>query len=181
MTMDKKAVEFLERHLFSEEDMNAYAILDGASVPNLRQKLYDLDPEHECLYRGELTPDMEEVAPYLIRLGPEEEFTRWVMAEGWGRHWGIYAVSRADLRTLRTHFRRFLMVHDSEGKPMYFRYYDPRVLRVYLPTCNAGELKTLFGPVQMYLVEDQDPKSGRMFLFTKNQMRDEKVTLSRGA
>ena len=46
-------------------------------------------------------------------------------------------------------------MHDPTGKPLLFRYYDPRVLRVYLPTCNAEELKTLFGPVQAYIMEDE--------------------------
>jgi hypothetical protein len=31
------------------------------------------------------------------------------------------------------------------------------VLRVYLPTCNAGETKTVFGPVGSYVLEDEDP------------------------
>lgn len=156
MTVDNIVVECLNRHLFSEDGMNVYAVLDGASVPNLRLKLYDLEPEHVCLYHGELKPDMAEVAPYLIRLVPNEEFTKWVIGEGWGKHWGIFAVSQAELNPLRTHFRRFLMVHDSIGKPLYFRFYDPRVLRVYLPTCNESELQMLFGPVNHFYVEGKE-------------------------
>jgi hypothetical protein len=30
---------------------------------------------------------------------------------------------------------------------LLFRYYDPRVLRVYLPSCRPSELETVFGPV----------------------------------
>lgn len=37
-----------------------------------------------------------------------------------------------------------------------FRYYDPRVLRVYLPTCRPDELRTVFGPIRSYLVEGED-------------------------
>ncbi len=180
MTIDSKLIESLRRHLFAEEDMHAYAVLDGASVPNLRLKLHELEPEHVCLYRGELEPDMAEVAPYLISLGMKEEFTRWVIAEGWGRHWGVFAVSRGDIRSLRTHFRKFLMVHDSDGKPLYFRYYDPRVLKVYLPTCTADELKTFFGPVQTFLMEDKDPKLGKKFVFSGSVLREEKLVLGGG-
>ena len=53
----------------------------------------------------------------------------------------------ATLEELRRHFRKFLKVEDPKGKSLIFRYYDPRVLRVYLPTCNAMELQTVFGPV----------------------------------
>jgi hypothetical protein len=45
------------------------------------------------------------------------------------------------------------MVKDYKGRRLLFRYYDPRVLRVYLPTCLPNELETVFGPVKAYLVE----------------------------
>lgn len=139
--------------LFADADANVFAILDGASVPDLRDALYRMQPEHVCLYRGELAPDMAEVAPYLVRLERDSEFAEWVIEKGWGNHWGIFAEADADLHTLRQHFRRFLTVHDSDGKPLIFRYYDPRVMRVYLPTCNAEELAAIFGPVSAYLLE----------------------------
>ena len=51
------------------------------------------------------------------------------------------------------------MVKNEGGKSIYFRYYDPRVLRVYLPTCNEGELDVIFGPVLRYVVEGEDAKT----------------------
>jgi hypothetical protein len=145
--------------LFSDGEANVYAVLDGASVADLLAKLYDLRPEFECLYRGELEPDMAEVAPYLVRLEAEAEFTSWVVEKGWGKHWGVFARSDADMRAVRRHLRTFLTVYDPDGKAMIFRYYDPRVMRLYLPTCNAQELQTVFGPVSCYLLEDEDPRT----------------------
>lgn len=152
-----KIVEALSQSLFGEEGLNAFAVLDGASVEGLLDKLDECEPEYECLRRGELKPDLAEVAPYLVRLEPGAAFTEWVLEQGWGNHWGIIALSQADIRELRRHFRTFLMVYDPNGKLLLFRYYDPRVLRVYLPTCNERELKTVFGPVNAYLLEDEDP------------------------
>ena len=40
-----------------------------------------------------------------------------------------------------------------DGTPLYFRYYDPRVLRIFLPTCSAAQLKQMFGPVDAFLAE----------------------------
>jgi hypothetical protein len=142
--------------LFGDPGEGVFAVLDGASVPGLLEKLHALKPEYECLYRGELAPDMAEVAPYLVRLERRSEMTSWILEQGWGKHWGIFAVSQADLRAMRQHFRRFLVVHDYTGKPMCFRFYDPRVLRTYLPTCNGEELAAFFGPVERYLQEDED-------------------------
>ena len=160
--------------LFAEEAANVYAVLDGASVPDLLTQLYELEPEFECLYRGELEPDVAEVAPYLVCLDPDSEFTRWLLSEGWGQHWGVFAASDADMRALRRHFRTFLIVYDPDGKPLYFRYYDPRVLRLYLPTCNDAELQTVFGPVVSYLLEDEDPKRLLRFQFMGGTLRQER-------
>ena len=99
------------------------------------------------------------MAPYLVRLEPDAPFTDWVLARGWGHHWGIFVHARVGLKTLRSHLRRFLKVKDADGKQLIFRYYDPRVLRVYLPTCNADELEVLFGPVHRYHVEVEDAQA----------------------
>ncbi len=155
----KNAVETIGRYLFEEDDADVFCVLDGATVTGLLGHLYNCDLEYECLYRGELQPDLAEVAPYLVRLQENSDVTRWVIEKGWGRHWGVFARSREGLRSLRGHFRRFLTVHDGNGKPLYFRYYDPRVLRVYLPTCNAQELTDFFGPVDRYLLEDAEGKA----------------------
>jgi hypothetical protein len=148
-------VDDLREKLYGEENAPIYAILDGASVPGLLQKFADEEPPHECLYAGDLKPDMQEVTPYVVKLDSESPFTEWVLDRGWGQHWGIFLESGADLAALRRHLRSFLTVHDPNGKPMLFRYYDPRVMRVYLPTCNAEELKAVFGPVQSYMMEDE--------------------------
>jgi hypothetical protein len=151
-------VSAIKTYLFDDPDLSVYAIVDGANCADLLDKLYDLRPEFVCLYSGELEPDMAEVAPYLVRLIPDTPFTDWLLRDGWGRSWGIFAVTEADLKSMRRHLRTFLMVHDPDGKPMYFRYYDPRVFRAYLPTCNADETTTVFGPVQSYVLEHKEPR-----------------------
>ena len=89
----------------------------------------------------------------------DSPFSDWILTEGWGRNWGIFVVSKADFRTLRQHFRSLLTVYDPDKVPLFFRYYDPRVMRVYLPTCNADELETVFGPVDRYVLEAEDGQS----------------------
>jgi hypothetical protein len=145
--------------LLFKENSRVYAALDGASVPDLPMILYKMNPEHICLYRGDLEPDIAEVAPYLIRMVSGTDFTNWVLTEGWGKHWGIFAQTRYSLTEMRKHFRSFLTVHDETGNPMLFRYYDPRVLRTFLPTCNGAELTAFFGNVTNYILEDEDSQN----------------------
>jgi hypothetical protein len=149
--------EKLSQNLFNGFN-RIYAVLDGASIPDLRMKLYQMQPEHVCLYRGELKPDMAEVAPYLVRINQGTEFGNWVLTEGWGNNWGIFVQSRYSLAEVRKHLRSFLTVHDETGKPMLFRFYDPRVLRNFLPTCNNDELKKFFGIILNFAVEDNNPQ-----------------------
>src|SRR5215472_7588362 len=96
-------VDEVESYLFAERNAQVYAILDGASVIDLQDQLHKLEPEHICLYRGELKPDMAEVAPYLVRLERRSAFTDWLLAHGWGNHWGIFAVANEELSTMRQH------------------------------------------------------------------------------
>lgn len=150
----------LSRQLFMDTAANAYAVLDGASNPALLDHLYGDRPDFVCLYRGELAPDIAECAPYLARLLPGEPFCDWLLDQCWGRHWGIFATSRVDLRALCQHLRKFNMVFDPEGnRPLLFRYYDPRVLRIFLPTCEAGQLAEFFGPVEAFFAEPGEGES----------------------
>ncbi len=149
----------LEKHktLLFGEDMT-FVILDGASIPGLLTKLYELQPEHVCLYRGELEPDLAEVAPYLVNVIADSEFSDWLMKDGWGQHWGIWGTSRANLQSLHQHFRRLMIVQSPEGEPLYFRFYDPRVLRTFLPTCEGEELQQMFGAgVESFRMEGDEP------------------------
>lgn len=166
--------QHVSRYLFSEGNLNVFAVLDGAAVPDLLKNFHLLRPEYVCLYRGELQPDMAEVAPYLVQLEPNSKFTDWVVGGGWGKHWGIFARSGTGLREMRRHFRQFLIVYDDAGKPLIFRYYDPRVLREYLPTCNVEELATIFGPVETYLLESEDAGTLLRFRQTRGFLKQEK-------
>ena len=60
-------------------------------------------------------------------------------------------------RDLRSHLRRFLIVLDEDtGKKLYFRFYDPRVLRAFLPTCSKIQVADMFGEIGMFLLEGED-------------------------
>jgi len=151
-----KISEAMRNTLFAERELNVFAVLDGASIPDLLEKLDAHLPEHVCLYRGELDEELAAAAPYLVKLDEFSPFTDWVLQEGWGNHWGIFASSTWELIQARQHFRKFLMVKDPEGKTLYFRYYDPRVLNIYLPTTNAGEREQIFGEIDTFFVEGQE-------------------------
>jgi hypothetical protein len=137
----------------SEPQLSVVAVLDGARDERIYRAVYDSRLPYECLFAGDIPYELAQAAPYLVHLDPGAAFTRWLIEEGWGKSFGIFAWTRADTETLRRHFRRLLQIKDEDGRRLFFRYYDPRVLRLYLPTCTAAELHEVLGPLRRLLAE----------------------------
>lgn len=153
--------------LFStlEPRQQIWAILDGARDDRVYSTFDMFSADKCCLYAGELEPEIKTVAPYLVQIDREDRWTRYLIDKGWGESWGVFLRASASLSELRRHLRRFLIVLDDRGRRRIFRYYDPRVLRGYLPTCLTGELRFVFGPIDEYLIESEDASRVLRFSF----------------
>jgi hypothetical protein len=176
-------VERLRDHLWpkgrDEEDVRVYALVDAAHSPQILPLMKaDRLLHHDCLYAGSLPLDLARVAPYLVLLDRDLRFTETLLDRGWGKNWAVYLTTSALPDELRRHFRRFLRVWDERGKALLFRFYDPRVLREYLPTCNVEELQTVFGPVGRFLTEALQPS--RLIDFRRNGTGLEQVEVDLG-
>lgn len=135
-------------------DKQVYVILDGAQNENLLDVMADAEGlEYHCLLKGKLEPDMQEVAPYIVHLVEEAPFTKWLMEHGWAQNWGIFLTSEADLDSVWRHVRQHTRVMDPNRRRLYFRFYDPRVLNAFLPTCDAKQLEAFFGLVEFFVAE----------------------------
>lgn len=130
---------------------NLWAVLDACDSPDVPEKVEELGATKAVsLYRGKGETDFWAIAPYLTHV--DEELLTWIKESLWSEPWGIFAEATSDLEKLRSHFRKFLTVQDSGGKKMYFRFYDPRVLRTFLRSADEAELKEFFGPIERMLV-----------------------------
>jgi hypothetical protein len=129
-----------------------WALLDCARDPKVYLALLESRLEFQCLYSGKLPRALEMVAPHLVQLLPNHRLTDKLLDEGWGQSWGVY-LTIDDPSNLRHHLRKFLKVRDMNDRRLIFRFYDPRVLRTYLPTCVQDEWRQFFGPISAFLVE----------------------------
>ena len=77
----------------------------------------------------------------------------------------MFVVADTEMRILRQHLRNLLTVVGPDGSALFFRYYDPRVLAPFLPTCEDDQLDEVFGPAQAFGAVDQD--SGDLTLFRR--------------
>ena len=59
---------------------------------------------------------------------------------------------------MRKNFRGLVKIYDENAKSYIFRFYDPRVLRKYLPTCTPQELEAFFGKVTNFFAENEEGK-----------------------
>ncbi|AKA24959.1 DUF4123 domain-containing protein [Pseudomonas chlororaphis] len=155
LRLDEWLTSELWAHGSRPEDPQVYALLDGARAPEIEQRVRTSQAGFACLYAGELSPSLSAAAPYLLHLQPDQPYTRQLLEDSWGQSWGCFVVASAQvsLEDLRQHFRSLLRVLGPEGETLVFRFYDPRVLRLYLPTCTALERAALFGPARALLAE----------------------------
>lgn len=141
-----------------DEAVMTYALVDAARDERIYPALLKADCPWLCIYRGDAAVTMAEVAPYLVTLQPRARFTWWLLDNGWAHSWAVFLHAIVGPDRLQAHFRRLTMAQLPDGKKVYFRFYDPRVLRIYLPTCTPAELETVFGPVERFVMEDDEGK-----------------------
>lgn len=143
--------------LLAKEFQPLYALLDASREPSVLKVILESKEEHQSLYQGPQGAQLAHFAPYLIRVPQKSALLDTLVGQAWSKSWGVFVTSDTPLTDLRTHFRHFLTVKLPDGQQVYFRYYDPRVLRLFLPTCFPEEATQFFGPVKHFLVEAEAP------------------------
>jgi hypothetical protein len=129
----------------SVRPVRIYAVLDCARDAAIYDLIGRSYREKGCLFAGKLDYELERAAPFLLELQPGDSVTDEILLRGWDSAWGILIRTEASFRSLRRHLRTYLRVRTEEGRFLLFRYYDPRVLDIYLPTCTGYELGEIFG------------------------------------
>ncbi len=146
---------------------DVWAILDPARDPKSYWTLVNSHLNYSCLFAGRLPDALEQVAPHLVQLDPEDEFTDYLAAQV-GNSLGVFFQCDAAMKTVRHHLRKLLTVRDPRGRKLLFRYYDPRVLRVFLPTCDSSELDQMYGPIKTYWTES--PEADQVIEFRRGRL-----------
>jgi len=156
-----------------------FGLLDAARDKWILPALRASGEQYQSLYEGEKGAALAEVAPYLVLLPPESALLRALAEQHWGSSFGVYLTSRLPFLEVRKHFRRLMIVKSEKAeKKVYFRFYDPRVLRVYLPTCSPSDAATFFGPIRHFFVESEDPASYFRFGTNTEGIQTDKIRTS---
>ncbi|MFS8066015.1 MAG: DUF4123 domain-containing protein [Byssovorax sp.] len=133
-----------------------YAILDAARDRRILELCRESVEEVRSLYDGVEGETMAHVAPHLVRLPAGSRLLAALVREGWGRRWGIFLTCALPFTEVRRHLRRFLMVElEESGDRMYFRFYDPRTLTTFIPSCSPRQAQEFFGSADSFLLEGE--------------------------
>ncbi|HEY0301158.1 MAG TPA: DUF4123 domain-containing protein [Rhizomicrobium sp.] len=142
-----------------------YGILDLARAPELYEHVARLEPgAAACLFEGRLAPQLKRVSPHLVELAAGDPMAAAWRGAGWGRSWGILLQSREGLAFVRRRLRHFTQARLPDGQgPVLFRFWDPRVFRVYLPLVETADLAAWFQGIDAFLCESEDGRQALRF------------------
>lgn len=150
-------------HTLFNDSNYTYAIIDAAKIEELTTQLLIYEPLHCNLFVGQDAVELEEVAPYLVKLEKEAHFTHWVMEEVYGNNGAIFVQSSYDIKSLAAHFRPYLHVsreinHPETGERVIqegiLAYYDPRVLPEWLESVEPMVMQKFLSMTSMLYYED---------------------------
>jgi hypothetical protein len=145
----------LKAALWAGRGARVHAVIDGLVVPGLPQRLEGADADGwDCLQRGALSAERAQQVPYLVELRNDAPFTDWLLGEASAAFpgWGVLMVSTQSLLPMREHCRALGDVLTPEGERRAWRWYDPEVLQLMLPSFSATQLDELFGAGQAIVI-----------------------------
>lgn len=134
--------------------LRIHAVVDAA-------RCLDLAFEAKLLFGMNIhslfAPDVQtvlwNVSPYAFAVDSDSPYLRsWALRLGESA--GILIASTAEDAALYDHLRKLFVVQDEQKQEFFFRFYDPRVLNTFLPTCSPAQLAEFFGPIDELIVED---------------------------
>jgi pSer/pThr/pTyr-binding forkhead associated (FHA) protein len=175
---EQNLLEFLKA-----QPLPLFILLDAARDEQVWKFLEPVPADaYQCLFTDRQARSLGKYGPYLLALTPESELLPQLLPKAWGESWGLFLSANCEFAELLQHLRQFLLVKDqATGKERYFRFYDPRVLRRFLPTCLPKQLKELFGPVHTFLMEDADPTTLLEFTLADKKLHRRIMPVTREA
>ncbi len=131
-----------------------YALLDAARESSGVDQAQQAMLKCESLFAGDMGQMLKDVAPHLIEFPHRSAFRAWWF-EQWGKSVGVLLEAPVGLSEVRRHLRTLTVVRDAAKSRYFFRFYDPRVLRTFLPVATADELRQFFGPITAFYCEEE--------------------------
>lgn len=167
-----KTPELLAKRAAALESLSAeenlYALVDAARDRRILALVDACDETSQSLLASPQGESLRQVAPYLVHIARGSALFEVLVNEGWGESWGIYLKATRPFAEVRNRLRQSLFVRNEEtGENLYFRFYDPRVLRLFWPTCTPRQKSEILGTeISAFLLENDADDILRLTLET---------------
>ncbi|HLJ91416.1 MAG TPA: DUF4123 domain-containing protein [Candidatus Angelobacter sp.] len=141
----------LSQRIISEQQLKqltaagyAFAILDPCMVSETIKKAEEAGQERAVsLFNQTPLEEYFTLAPYVFRA--DEALLEWIPKQN-----SVLVFAKVSLQELAAHLQFFLMAALPDRRRWYFRFYDPRILKAYLPSCDLSELSRFYGPIRAF-------------------------------
>jgi hypothetical protein len=163
----------LVQALFHEGEY-LYAVLDAARESRVPAFLDAAQERYAPLRPSAQDP---RAIPYLALITPSSRMLDVLLKDAWGQRWGCYVSSRAGFDEVFHHLSAYLVLTAANGNTFTFRFFDPRVLPVFLRGLTPGELTAFFGPVSRIITEGDDPGLALEYQDSGRGLRQESLLL----
>ena len=143
----------------AENDMcSLYAIVDSARDEEAFTYFLADNIAYRSLFEGKMDVKHFGVSGFLVECQKDSILFDWLTTKAWGGSCSVFFITKASFEEVFKHLQKFNRVYLEDNDVVYFRYYDPRVLRVYLPTCNPKEIRMFYGDIQSFFMESENPE-----------------------
>lgn len=132
----------------------AYLLLDGVSVPNLAQQLFQWDNQAYSLYQSTRWQELADISPYLIALKGANDPLLAYFTEHASEEWGYLLFSDVDAHALWEHWRHLLSVEHPSGVEVMPRIADSAVMHQLFGLAEKNSSARWFGPVSHVCLPD---------------------------
>lgn len=130
------------RYLIYDTALNGFPTLLGL------QKYYEVN---QSLFKGTKDEVIMDVSPWLLLI--DDKLKENLSNEtDVSMHFTLQVEAEGDIHRVATHFKKFIY-QTIDGREYFFRFYDARVLKKYLPTCDEDQLIAFFGPIKYLMAE----------------------------
>jgi hypothetical protein len=150
----------LERALSDYVGSPLWVLIDAAGLPEGRSGIDETKfVSLECLFTGDLAVELADVAPYLGQLAQIDEHSAALLQQLMSIDCALVLQAGDQNLTFsqaHRHLRKFNVVYGPDNKPLFFRYYDPRVLPGVLSVFDASQLQAFFGPFDAIVLREGD-------------------------
>ena len=145
------------------ENCRLFGIVDSARNDEVFRYMIEGEMDFRSLFEGTMDVQSYGVSGFLVDCQKGSPLMKWMTTEVWGDNCCIFFTSKASFDDLFAHFQKFNRVYLEGDEVVLFRFYDPRVLRTYLPTCNSKEIDLFFGEIESFFAECKNAGSIKVF------------------